>query len=187
MNSRKRLMLVILFLLFLFVICEVLGVRQQFNLDVLQSLLLMHPASGLLLFILLFTLGNLIQIPGWLFLAAAVLALGKLYGGIATYLAACISCTFTFFTIRTLGGSTLRKLDNRVAQRLLVNLDRKPLTSIITLRILFQTAPALNYALALSGIQFQHYLLGTMFGLPLPIALYCLFFEYLAVNLNIVQ
>jgi uncharacterized membrane protein YdjX (TVP38/TMEM64 family) len=53
------------------------------------------------------------------------------------------------------------------------------------LRILFQTVPALNYALALSGIRFRQYLTGTLLGLPLPIALYCVFFEYLAKALNV--
>ena len=33
----------------------------------------------------------------------------------------------------------------------------------------FQTVPALNYALALARLSFHHYILGTLFGLPLPI------------------
>ena len=93
---------------------------------------------------------------------------------------------FTYVTIRYLGGDALRGLDNRLAQRLLAGLDRHPLTSIIALRMMFQTVPALNYALALSGVPFRTYLLGTLLGLPLPIALYCLFFDYLVMWLNIV-
>ncbi|MFZ3205837.1 MAG: VTT domain-containing protein [Pseudomonas sp.] len=185
MRSSHRLLGVILFLLGLFLLFEALGIRAQFSLQALQDLILMHPVIGLLLFILLFALGNLIQIPGWLFLAAAVLALGRVYGGIATYLAAIVSCVFTFLTIRYLGGNALRELDSRLAQRLLAGLDRHPLASIVALRTLFQTVPALNYSLALSGVPFRTYLLGTLLGLPLPIALYCLFFDYLARWLNI--
>ena len=44
----------------------------------------------------------------------------------------------------------------------------------------FQTVPALNYAFALVGVRLRRYLLGTLLGLPLPIALYCLFFAQLA-------
>lgn len=185
MRSSHRLLLVIFFLLSLFVLFELLGIRAQFSLESLQALILMHPVIGLLAFIGLFALGNLIQIPGWIFLAAAVLALGRVYGGIATYLAACVSCVLTFLAIRMLGGNALRELDNRLARRLLAGLDRHPLSSIIALRLLFQTVPALNYTLALSGVPFRHYLLGTLLGLPLPIALYCLFFDYLAMWLNI--
>jgi uncharacterized membrane protein YdjX (TVP38/TMEM64 family) len=46
--------------------------------------------------------------------------------------------------------------------------------------MLFQTVPALNYTLAVSGVRFRAYLAGTLLGLPLPILLYCLFFDYLA-------
>ncbi|MFP6861137.1 VTT domain-containing protein [Pseudomonas sp.] len=185
MRSSRRLLLVIVFLLSLFVLFETLGIRAQFSLDALQALILMHPVAGLLLFILLFALGNLIQIPGWVFLAAAVLALGRIYGGIVTYVAACVSCIVTYITIRYLGGNALRELNNPLARRLLSGLDRRPLASIIILRMLFQTVPALNYALALSGASFRTYLLGTLLGLPLPIALYCVFFDYLAMLLNI--
>nr|WP_298147709.1 VTT domain-containing protein [uncultured Pseudomonas sp.] len=184
-SGWRRLLLVVAFLLGLFALFEALGIRAQFNLAALQALILMHPVLGLLLFTLLFALGNLIQIPGWVFLAAAVLALGRVYGGIATYVAACVSCLFTYFTIRLIGGDALRELDNPLAKRLLAGLDRHPLWSIVALRMLFQTVPALNYALALSGVRFRHYLLGTLLGLPLPIALYCLFFDYLAMWLNI--
>jgi uncharacterized membrane protein YdjX (TVP38/TMEM64 family) len=51
--------------------------------------------------------------------------------------------------------------------------------------VLFQTLPALNYALAMSGVRFRAYLLGTLLGLPLPIALYCLFFDALAQALHL--
>lgn len=185
MSARKRLLLVVLLLVALFGLFEALGIRQQFSLEAVQSVIAMHKVAGLLLFVLMFALGNLIQIPGWVFLAAAVLALGRLWGGVATYIAACISCLFTYVTIRYVGGNALREIDNRLAKRLLAGLDKYPLRSIIALRMLFQTMPALNYALALSGVRFRDYLMGTLLGLPIPIALYCLFFDYLAKALHI--
>jgi uncharacterized membrane protein YdjX (TVP38/TMEM64 family) len=60
-------------------------------------------------------------------------------------------------------------------------------SSVALLRTLFQTAPALNYALAMSGIEFRRYLAGTLIGLPLPIALYCIFFDVLAAQLHLGQ
>ena len=130
-------------------------------------------------------MGNLIQIPGWVFLAAAVLTLGRIWGGLATYVAASISCALTFFTIRLVGGDALRQLKSKTAVRILGQLDARPIRSVILLRVLFQTVPALNYALALSGIRFRQYFTGTLLGLPLPIILYCLFFDYLAKMLRI--
>ena len=185
MRRYRQLITVLAFLALLFAAFEVSGLRGHFSLDFLHDRIIEHKLSGLLVFVLLFCLGNLIQIPGWLFLAAAVLALGEFWGGIATYVAASISCAFTFLAIRRIGGDALRKLDNRVAARLLGLLDARPIRSIVFMRVLFQTVPALNYSLALSGVAFGDYLLGTLLGLPLPIMLYCLFFDYLAGALGI--
>lgn len=185
MRRYQQLLTVILFLGLLFAAFEVSGLREHFSLDFLRDRITANKLGGLLVFVLLFCLGNLIQIPGWLFLAAAVLALGQFWGGVATYIAASISCVFTFLTIRWIGGDALRKLDSRVAAQLLGLLDAQPIGSVFFLRILFQTIPALNYSLAMSGVRFRDYLMGTLLGLPLPIMLYCLFFEYLARVLGI--
>jgi uncharacterized membrane protein YdjX (TVP38/TMEM64 family) len=161
-------------------VIEATGLRGHFSLGFLQARIAENMASGLLVFVLLFSLGNLIQIPGWIFLAAAVLTLGQLWGGLATYIAACISCALTFLSVRFVGGNALRELDNRIAVRLLAKLDVHPIRSVVLMRMVFQTVPALNYSLALSGIGFRQYLIGTLLGLPLPIALYCVFFDALA-------
>ncbi|WP_372659574.1 VTT domain-containing protein [Hydrogenophaga sp.] len=152
----------------------------HFELAAIREAIAGHRLGGVLLFIALFSLGNLMLIPGWVFLAAAVYAFGAWSGGWATYAAASVSCVLTFWVIRWLGGDALRRLKNPLALTLLRQLDTAPLRSVIGLRMLCQTLPALNAALALSGIRFRHYLLGTLLGLPLPIALYVLFFDHLA-------
>lgn len=179
MRSYQRLLAVVLFLALLFAAFELSGLRAHFNLDFLRQQIVAHQITGLLIFILLFSLGNLIQIPGWIFLAAAVLALGRTMGGLATYAAAIVSCVLTFLAIRFVGGDALRQLNNQTIARILRQLDARPIRSVVLARILFQTAPPLNYALAMSGVRFRDYLLGTLLGLPLPIVLYCLFFDYL--------
>jgi uncharacterized membrane protein YdjX (TVP38/TMEM64 family) len=181
----KRLLGVGLFLGVLLTVFEVSGLRDHFNLAFMRQVILQHQVWGLVLFVLLFSLGNLIQIPGWVFLAAAVLTLGRLWGGAVTYIAAVTSCVFTFLTIRALGGDALRLLKSRIAVRILSELDAHPIASVALLRVLFQTVPALNYALAMSGIRFRAYLVGTLVGLPVPIALYCIFFDILATALDI--
>ena len=184
-GQYRRLILVVLFLALLLGAFELSGLRGHFSLAYLHGQLADNPAGGLAVFVLVFALGNLVQIPGWIFLAAAVLALGKIWGGIATYLAAIISCSVTFFSIRLVGGDALRKLDGKLAARLLGRLDAHPVASVVLLRTLFQTIPALNYTLALSGMRFRDYLAGTLLGLPLPIAAYCVFFDFLAAQLHL--
>ncbi|MFM7331110.1 MAG: TVP38/TMEM64 family protein [Brachymonas sp.] len=178
-KRHARLLGLLAFLLLLVALAHFSGLRGHFNLAYLRGILEGHPVLGLLAFVALFTLGNVIQLPGWLFLASAVLVLGPLWGGIATYLAACVACALTFLLVRALGGAALRRLQSPLAQRLLARLDAQPVRSVVLLRILFQTLPALNYSLALSGLPFRAFALGTLLGLPLPIALYCIFFEQL--------
>ncbi len=185
MHRYQRLWAVAAFLGLLLALFQLSGLRDNFSLAYLHQKFLDNEASGLLIFIALFALGNLVQIPGWIFLAAAVLALGQAWGGVVTYIAAVASCAFTFWVIRLIGGDALRQLDGKWATRLLARLDAHPIASIVVLRMLLQTVPALNYALAMSGVKFSSYLIGTLLGLPLPIFVYCVFFEYLAKALHI--
>lgn len=180
MGRYRQLFTVVVFLATLFALAELSGLREHFSLEYLRQTLLEHRWSGLALFVLFFAVGNLVQIPGWLFLGAAVLALGRVWGGVVTYVAACISSAVTYHAVHYVGGNALQRLDGKIATRLLGQLKAKPVRSIFVLRVLFQTLPALNYALALSGVGFGPYMLGTLLGLPLPIAAYCLLFDQLA-------
>jgi uncharacterized membrane protein YdjX (TVP38/TMEM64 family) len=184
-RRHQRLLGVVLFLLVLALVFSLSGLRGHMNLAYVREQLQGHPVQGFLTFVLLFVLGNLVQIPGWLFLAAAVLALGQGLGCVVTYLTACISCVITFFLVRWLGGDALRALPSKWVIQVLAHLDRRPVRSVWLARVLFQTLPALNYALAMSGIRFRTYLLGTVLGLVLPLTIYCLFFESVAKLMNL--
>lgn len=184
MKRQYQFVAVVLFLALLFAVAEFSGLRAHFSLAYLQQVLGEHPVGGLVVFVLLFAFGNLIQVPGFLFAGAAVLTLGRTWGGLVTYVAACFSCGVTFFAIRFIGGDALAQWKNRVAMRLLRRLHARPVASVAVLRLLFQTLPALNYALAMSGVRFRAYALGSVVGLPLPIAVYCLMFDYVLAFLH---
>jgi len=179
LKRNVRLVAVLVFLAAVFAVAQASGIRSHFTLSFMREILASHPVSGIALFVCLFGLGNLMQIPGWIFLAAAVLAFGEVAGGLITYLAATVSCTATFLTVKLLGGNALQTLNNRFAQRIMQRLHNHPIQSVVVLRTVFQTLPAINFALALSGISFKQYTFGTLLGLPLPIALYCFFFDFL--------
>ena len=67
MKKYQRLLAVVVFLGLLFAVFEVSGLRGHFSLEFLRQQIVAHQLGGLLIFILLFSLGNLIQIPGWIF------------------------------------------------------------------------------------------------------------------------
>jgi uncharacterized membrane protein YdjX (TVP38/TMEM64 family) len=180
MNHRRRLWFVLAFLALLWAAFRMSGLEAHFSVEYLHERFVQHKLGGLLVFTALFALGNLLQVPGWLFLASAVLALGEFWGGLATGLAACVTCITTFWVIRLLGADALRAANGRLVARVFAQLDDHPVRSVVLLRLLFQTVSALNYALALSGVGFTDYLIGTLIGLPLPIALFVVFFGSLA-------
>lgn len=177
LSRHGRLLAVFAFLALLFGSVALLGLGELFSLAAIRDKLLMHPASGFVIFVALFSLGNLLLVPGWIFLAAAVLALGPVNGGIITWLGASTACAVTFLIVRQIGGNALREFDQPIVKRAFARIDARPIASVAALRLMFQTLPALNAALALSGVHFYPYMVGTLLGLPLPITVYCLFFD----------
>ena len=185
MLAHKRLIGVVVFVVALLLAAQLTGLRDNLSLAYVRDAFLSHKVGGILLFVMLFAMGNLIQLPGLVFLAAAVLALGRGWGGVVTLIAANVSCAITFLAFRVIGGDALMQLENPLARRIFVHLHRHPVIGVALLRVLFQTLPSLNVALALSGIKVRHYLVGTFVGVPLPIALYCVFFDVLASALHV--
>lgn len=168
-RRRWRWALVLGFTLLAWGLLEASGLRQQLGLEAVRRAFAEHQGWGFLVFTGLFVVANLMHVPGGVFLLAAVLTLGPVWGGLSTYVAACISCTVTFLVVRTLGADALRALDNRLARRLFAALDAHPVRSVVLLRLVFHSVPALNYGLALSGVRLRDYVVGTVLGLPLPI------------------
>jgi len=173
----RRVVMMVMVLALVLITVEWSGLREQLSVATLRAQLEANPVTGFLAFVVIFVIGNLIQLPGWIFLAAAILALGTVMGGLATYVAACISCLVTYVLVRGLGGSALRDIQRPFVRKILARLDSHPVRSVALLRMLFQTMPALNYTLALSGVKLRHYMLGTLVGMPLPLLLYCVFFD----------
>lgn len=177
MKLHPRLLATVAFVVVLFAAAHYSGLRDNLSVSYLRTLFLANPVEGSLIFIALFSLGNLMHIPGVVFLLPAVLTLGKLQGGVLVYLAANISCLVTFVVIRWIGGNALQDLKNPRARRLLAGLHRQPVKVVTLLRVFLQTLPSLNAALALSGIKLRPYVLGNALGLPFPVTFYCLFFD----------
>lgn len=164
---------------------ELSGLRKHFSLIMLREQFQTHMVQGALVFIVLFALANLAHFPGVLLLTSAVLTLGTTGGALLTYVAAVISCAVTYFVIRAIGADALRHINNRHAALLLHQLHTHPVRSVALLRVIMQTLPTLNCALALSGVHFRHYMIGTIVGLPVPIVLYAIFFDAAATALHL--
>jgi uncharacterized membrane protein YdjX (TVP38/TMEM64 family) len=132
---------------------------------------------GALVLIALFCVGELVHVPGWVFMAAAVIAYGRLTGGLLGYAGALCSVSLSFVIVRGVGGKPLGAIRWRWAQRVLGHLDTHPLRTVFILRSILWMAPQLNYALALSNVRFRDYLVGSALGLALPLLGMVLLFD----------
>ena len=136
-------------------------------------------AAGVAIFFVAFAVGELLHVPGLVFIATAVLSWGHLVGGAIAYAGALGSVTLSFFVVRGIGGQALGELRWQWVQKILARLDERPILTVALLRMFLWLAPALNYALALSRVRFRDYLVGSALGLVLPIALGSIFLERL--------
>jgi uncharacterized membrane protein YdjX (TVP38/TMEM64 family) len=128
-------------------------------------------ALGLVLYALAFAVGELLHVPGLVFVAAAVTAWGHAAGGLAAYVGALGSVSVSFVVVRAIGGQPLATVERAWMKRALAALERRPVVVVAGLRLVLFMAPTANYALALSPVRYRDYLIGSALGLALPIAL----------------
>lgn len=136
-------------------------------------------AWGPILFVLAFSVGELLHVPGMVFVAAAVVAYGRLGGGALALAGAIVSLSVSFVVVRAIGGKPLGAIRWRFARRVLGHLDARPVRTVALLRLVLWMSPQVNYVLALSSVRFRSYLAGSALGLTLPIAGIALLFDRL--------
>ncbi len=134
---------------------------------------------GVLVFVAIFVLGELIHIPGMVFVAAGILAYGRTGGFAVTFLAALSSVGVSFVLVRAIGGKALAEIERPLVRRVMAKIDDRPITTVLLLRSIFWLGPPLNYALALSNIRFRDYLIGSALGLVVPVLGASVFFDWM--------
>ncbi len=135
-------------------------------------------AWGILAFTGIFTVGELVHVPGLVFVAAAALAYGGFLGVAVALLGAIVSVTVSFVVVRRLGGQPLEVLETSWVRRFLDNLDERPIVTVAVLRLLFWMAPVLNYGLAMTGVRLRDYVVGSALGLIPPVTVSVLLFDW---------
>src|SRR5215813_6584244 len=177
--ARVRLIAALALALMLLGIDRVLDLQQHLTVESLRATMASAGTAGAALYVIAFCLGELLHVPGLVFVAAGVLAYGPALGGPLAFLGAVASVSVSFWIVRAIGGRPLRELGNRWVRRALAQLDARPVATIAILRLVLILWPPLNYALALSQVSFAHYFLGSVLGLVAPIVLAVTLFDRL--------
>jgi uncharacterized membrane protein YdjX (TVP38/TMEM64 family) len=183
MNRARAFRLAILAVLLVAVVVVRYGTDFGASLSIarVRELVQSAGAAGLGIFVVAFAAGELLHVPGLVFVGAAVLSWGRLAGGAVAYVGALVSLAVSFAVVRGIGGQPLgeMKWKWRWVKRVMAQLEERPVATVSLLRLVLWMAPALNYGLALSRVRFRDYLVGSAIGLALPMVGAALFFEYL--------
>ena len=133
--------------------------------------------AGIALFLAAFVAGEILHVPGLVFVGAAVLAWGPLTGGVIAYAGSLVAVSLAFAIVRAVGGQPLGELQRPRLRAVMARLERQPIRTVALLRLLLWLAPALTYALALSRVRYRDYAAGSAIGLALPVAAAAALFE----------
>lgn len=166
-SNRRRLRLLggLGFLLLAGLGGRALGLDQTLGLEELRAEVGRLGSLGMLVYVVAFTVGLLLYIPGTFFVGSAILIYGRPIGFGVAFAGSIVAVSTSFLVIRSVGGGLLRELDRPLLTRMLNTLDARPIMTVLILRVFFFLAPPLNYALALSSIRFRDYILGSTLGL----------------------
>jgi len=155
---------------------------QYFEREFIRRMIESAGVWGFLLFIAIFSLGELLHIPGLVFVAAAMLAYDRSWGTAVSLIGAVTSVTVSFIVVRTIGGQAFTQMRQPFVKRMLVRLDARPIATVAILRLIFWMALPINYALAMTRLKLRDYIIGSAFGLVAPVVLAALFLESVIEN-----
>lgn len=176
-SPKTRLLYSIVFVSLLFLLIKIFNLQEYVNTIFIRDLFDHNSLLAVSVFVVLFCLANISYIPGWVFLATSVYLFGKINGGLLVFFAAIISSLFSFFTLRFIFGRPLTEIQIPKVQNIMNKFQHNEMLGVTILRLIFQTNPFINYALAFSSVRARNYIIGTLVGLPLPIIIYCYFFD----------
>ena len=156
-----------------------MGLGQIDSFSALQTTIHGAGALGAIAYLALFVFALQMQAPGALFLVGALLLWGPVEGALIGWLGAMLSLATHFAVTRSVGGSPLSSMDNRLVRALLARLERRPVAVTAALRVAMLLSPPLSIGLILSGVRFRDYMLGSAIGLAIPIAAAAIGFDVL--------
>lgn len=172
-----RIALLVALIAALYLTAHLTGAADSFTVDGLRARVNAAGPIGGAVFVLCFIVGNLIHLPGMLFVAVALLAWGRTDGTLLALAGGLIAVTTSFVIVRAVGGTPLAAPRHPWARAVLAHLDERPIAVIALLRLAFQFSPPVNYALALSRVRLRDYLIGSTLGLAVFMTGVALLFE----------
>src|SRR5262249_50357862 len=109
-RARLRLIAALALALLFLGIGRVLDLQQHLTVESLRATVASAGIAGVALYVIAFCVGELLHVPGLVFVAAGVLAYGPALGGPLAFLGAVASVSVSFWIVRAIGGRPLGAL-----------------------------------------------------------------------------
>jgi uncharacterized membrane protein YdjX (TVP38/TMEM64 family) len=178
--ARYRWVLVILLVGGLAGIGHASGLYDRIDsVDQVRDWLLEADGWGVVLLLGLFVAAELAHIPGLLFVFAAMVVYGEWRGILLSLGGTTLAAVVGFLVVRGVGGQPLGRIRRRRVRKVMQLVERRPIVTTFTLRVVLQLMPAVTYLLAMSRIRLRDYTYGTLLGLAVIVTSLGLFFDWL--------
>src|SRR4051794_9254411 len=164
--------------------CALVARRSGVDASMLQRELLALGCFAPPLFLVLFAAGELLHLPGILFVLVARVVFGPSLGFVLGYAGALFAVTLSFTVARQVLSAARATKEPwrpkwRFLRRAFDGLEAHPIRTIALLRLVLWLAPPLSYPLASTGVRGRAHLVGSAIGLVLPVAAVALLGGYL--------
>ena len=181
--QRLRLPALVVVLAGLYVLARQSGLLEDVDPHRIRAIVEQWGLYGVILYVVLFSVGLFLYVPGTLFIIAAGLAYGKLWGVPIALLGVNIAINVSYLTVRLIGGTPFGQHSHPFVGKLLKGLHASPVTNIAIMRLVFWTAPGLNYLLALSAVKPQQHFFGSLLGTIIPVTGMVYFTDWLMLKI----
>ncbi len=168
-NNRKAAIIKALFLA-AFILAAVFvfrftPLREWLTLDKMKRFLDTSGSFAPFIFILIYTLGIFLFVPGTLITALGAAIFGPYWGFVYVLAGAILGATATFFIGRYLGrdfaasiiGDRLKKYDQAI--------ERNGFATVLYLRLIYFPFTAMDFGMGLTRVRFWDYFWGTLLGI----------------------
>ena len=154
------------------------GLASSITRERIEELALSWGLLGVLGYIAAFAVGEILQLPGAIFVIAAVAAYGPWLGTAIAYVGMNVASIAVFVFGRIIAGRALTEIAHPRVKQLMTEVDRAPIRTAIIARGILFVLPGIGYALALSSIRLSDYIVGSAIGLVVPSVLAALLGEW---------
>ena len=168
----------------IFGIAKLTGLWEAVSLESIQAWVKAAGWFAAPAYVLLFTLGVSIALPGMLFIVSGLLAFGPILGALLALVGATSAGTFAVWWYGKVGGKPVGPPAHPIARRLQGKLGQRPVLAVAAVRFITRMAPPANMMLALAGVKPHHNAIGTFIGMIPKVVIASFFLDKLVAWLS---